>query len=161
MTTIAYDLHHGTIAADGQMVRGYEIIRTDTPKLIVCGGAIYGITGSHAMLEPLIAWHQSGANANILPPGEDWCLLVIDASGAALYCKDAPHADRQLPCAFAFGTGREIARTAMRLGQTPAQAVALAIEFDMGSGGTIQVFDIAAALGEDLAVAATERRARP
>lgn len=150
MTTIATD--GATIAADG-LVQSNGIVATRSfRKIVVEDCVIYALAGTMCMLRPLIEWVKAGADPERAPKTaeSDWgCLLVIDGlgkEGARCYFSKAPYPD-SVDFPFAIGSGREIALGAMKAGKTPRQALDIAADCDIYSGGEIQVVDIAQALG--------------
>lgn len=154
MTTIAWDLDRGMIAADGLACSGNTIIAKDRKKIVARDGAIYALTGCWIYFKPLIEWHKVGADPNKLPVrnGNEmhWSLLVItEREGRAvaeITTHEAPYFE-DMPRKFALGSGCDVALGAMRSGKTPAEAVAIAMTDDVKTGGEIQVIDIAEALG--------------
>ena len=150
MTTIAVD--GKSIAADGRARNSWGgIVSESVQKIIVKGRTIYAVAGSKALVEPLIKWYESGHDPGNLPVCTDdrgWSLLVIYKAGCALFTRIAPYPELvEMP--FALGTGTDYALGAMRAGASAAEAVRIACELDSGSGGEIQVIDIADALGLD------------
>jgi hypothetical protein len=146
MTTIATD--GKTIAADGQNTSGWEIVDLQYEKIRAVNGSVYATSGDAGMLDPLIAWSEAGAAAKDVPQkyGDGWSFLVISREGRKLYTSGCPY-PTPVPKEFTLGSGGDYARGAMRAGKSPAEAVAIAIELDAASGGTIRVIDIAEVLG--------------
>ena len=147
MTVIAADGTH--IVADGRTLFGHsEIGLEDTRKIVVRDRVIYAISGVGVLLEPLIAWHLSGATPSDAPAcaGEAWSFLVIDAAGPGYYCHQAPYRGR-MNYPLTLGCGADYALGAMLAGADARRAVEIACSKDAKCGGEIQVIDIAEALG--------------
>lgn len=150
MTTIATDGR--SIAADGLVVLGSEVVSRDAKKLQVVDyersgrhgpPVVYGIAGPIAMFSALIAWHESGADPRGVPPGElDWSLVVARRGLVQLYSRACPWPQKLGPNA-AVGSGEDLALGAMLAGASPREAVAIAAGVDIRSGGAIQVIDLA------------------
>lgn len=142
MTTIASDGR--TVAADGLRVVGQEPVERSCQKLKIIDGTIYGITGTYAYFEPFIAWHREGGDVEKAPkvrgdnPGS---LLVFGADSITAYAFDAPYPET-FPYPAAFGSGADFASAALALGHTPEEAVAVAIEKNIYTGGAISVITI-------------------
>ena len=159
MTTIAID-RYGTIAADGQRTWGDDIVSRTEQKIRIRYGRIYALTGTAAMFEALIEWHEKQkADPEQAPKcagDNDWQLMVIERPGIVLrYTNTCPYPEIFEP-PVAFGAGLDLAKGAMLFGATAEQAVRLAIETTNHSGGEIQVVNIAEALGLDVVKEAAE-----
>ena len=111
-------------------------------------GAIYALAGTTCLIRVLIAWIKAGADPQKAPKDEgiNWGILVIDAEGARHYSRACPYPEEQ-EYPFTTGTGRDIALGALKAGATPKEAVEIACRVDVHSGGSIQVVNIAEALG--------------
>lgn len=157
MTTIAFDgrivgadtrsTMGGTIVAD-QRIRKILPVQIDngTRKPI---RLVYAFCGSLPLFPTIVLWHAAGADPNHNPfQGDDGSsLIVIEATNgkkpkiAEYHC-----AGRGLPINFsapiAFGSGQEIARTALDLGYSTVVALEKAVKFDTYSGLPIEAFDI-------------------
>jgi hypothetical protein len=152
MTTIAVDLKHGTIAADGQSTSGIIIRSKCVVKLLVGKNeqgqrAIFGVCGQMGMLEMLAEWVAAGAKFDAKPKSDaEWDMVIVDQSGVR-------QAHSSWPALFkaedihATGQGYEVAYGALDAGATPEQAVKIACARTNGSGGAITVINIAEALG--------------
>lgn len=149
MTTIAIDQH--SIAADGFRTWGGEIRGRNHKKLRVGTNAIYAFTGLVPMFDPIILWHEQGADPKQLPDHlkddqDGWTLIVIDKDGIGKYSRNCPYIERFDP-PIAFGAGQDYAIGAMLAGASPAKAVELVAGLCNHTGGEIQVIDISEALG--------------
>ena len=147
-TTIATD--GVTIAADGQRTAGSERIGLNAKKIIVRDGRIFALTGTVGLFEAAIRWYLAGAVGDKAPKvaGEDsWRLIVIDKTGAlASFGVTAPFGE-PFPYPQAFGSGATYAMGALLAGKSPEQAVEIAKQLDVFSGGEVQVVNIAEAIG--------------
>lgn len=157
MTTIATD--GVTIAADGLRTRGGERRGTSFAKIRVVNNCIYALSGLVPLFEPLIAWHQQGANPRDFPAlgtDSEWgTLVVIDRDGIGKISHTCPHIERYEP-PIAFGAGDDYAMGAMMAGASPERAVQIVAELCVHTGGEITVINIAEALGQKrLAVVAS------
>ena len=146
MTTIA--VTRSQIAADGLVLCDGFRVRTNERKIIVRDNVIYAHAGTTALFPFVLHWIRNGADPDKAPkPDEDWCMIVIDAEdGPRIYQKCLPYPEAQ-DYPFAIGSGRDIARTAMRLGRSAHEAIEIACQEDSRSGGEIYAVDIASALG--------------
>lgn len=146
MTTIATD--GKTIAADGQIVASGERLFLDAKKIVVKHGRIYALAGVAAMLEPLIEWHNDGADPSCMPSAKDnaWYLLVIDRDRSVGYYTNECAYPTMMQYPTALGSGERFAMGAMLAGKSPREAVEIACKVDVNSGGTITEIDIALAL---------------
>lgn len=150
MTTIATDGR--TIAADGLRCAGSSIISKTEKKIRIRDGRVFAFTGLCAAFEPAIAWYLDGHEAGKQPVAEkddSWSLIVIEKDRVLRkFSSSAPWAE-EFPYPQAFGIDSDFAYAAMFSGKTPAEAVALAAEHNVYTGGEIMVVDIAEALARD------------
>jgi hypothetical protein len=161
MTTIATDGR--TIAADGLRCIGNERISLSTKKIRVVEGRIFAISGDFAVFGPAIEWYLAGADPKRVPSGEaghdgGYGLYVIERDGRFYrYSDKFPYPD-DIPYPATFGSGANYAMAALKCGKAPQEAVALAAELDVYTGGEIQVIDIATAVSQAERKQATVRR---
>lgn len=159
MTTIA--ITSTDIAADGMRTWGDEIRGLAFEKLRIDREhkRIYGFTGTCALIDVMIKWHQDGANAESLPkqPTSDdhsWTLVVVDAQGVHKYTSTCPYVE-SFDAPIGFGAGGEMALGAMLAGKSAREAVEIVAGQCNHTGGRIQSINIASVVGEPgLAVAA-------
>jgi len=146
VTTIAACGHF--IAADGLLTNNGSRHVLDAKKIKVQGGVIYALGGTTCFFEPLIKWHQDGADPLNLPKGHDldWTLLTITRDGLFFYTNRSAYPERH-DFPWTMGTGNEYAMGAMKAGASAEEAVRIACEIDIHSGGEIQVVNIKEALG--------------
>lgn len=131
MTTIAWD--GKTLAADslgdkcGWKIPSQKIIR-------LRDGRLYGTAGAFGQCLAVADWlnHRDGG----APEAEDAGGIIIGLDGHA-YAVERHATLIRLPKTAAAGSGRDFALAAMRCGKTAAEAVKIAIEFDVYSGGRV------------------------
>lgn len=137
MTTIAYK--DGFIATDGQKTCGDIIEETDAIKAIESEGRIFFWSGGLSHIERFALAYpdgeveeDSGTAAFVIDDGELW--RAIESGGKVVRWKhgSAP---------WAYGSGYEFALGAMHAGASAAKAVRVAARLDVGTGGTIRVYD--------------------
>jgi len=151
MTTIATD--GKTIAADSLQCKNDSRSPRHARKIHVGRNekgmpAVFALTGAGCMCEPLIEWIGRGAAPSDYPDARNlditsWDFMVIDEDGIRSYVSQNPYPNRH-GYPFSLGTGREFALGAMMAGASPEQAVGIAIQIDIHSGGNVDVIDIAA-----------------
>jgi len=136
MTTVATD--GITIASDGLVVSSGEVICRDSVKVECTELAAYCGAGTLSMLPVAILWVKRGAHVEHAPPGGEhgWTVWKVTRDGIEEYSSTEPN-----PIWYnhphALGSGSSYARVAMRLGRTPKEAVEIASEFDIYTGGNI------------------------
>lgn len=156
MTTIAWDLKQGTIAGDGLVCSGLDIVHRSAKKIIVQNGVIYALAGIGAFHIPLIWWHEKGADPKSMPEAKgdiSWTFVIVSKYHDGNQCRvavvgcnhECPY-PWDYPDMHAIGTGADLAIGAMRAGRTPQEAIEIAALHDTKTGGDIQVVDIAEAL---------------
>jgi len=154
MTTIA--VTDTDIAADGMSFLGEVRHRSDCKKLLVLNGAIYALAGAGALREPLIKWHQDGADPKKIPECKDnggWTLLVVKLDGLTIFSSDVPFPTKVIP-PFAMGSGESFAYGAMEVGANAVDAVRAAAARDPYTGGEINYLIISETLTAPLMQAA-------
>ena len=139
MTTIALDSTH--IAWDSQITQGSEKILVPADKVWVVGTAVYGFAGDFAMLDEIISWHQRGAKPARAPKEGNWSLLVITSKGVKFYDDEIKYSTK-IVAPFAMGSGAHFARGALMHGASAFQAVKIACQCDVFSGGEIGVLKL-------------------
>lgn len=153
MTTIAWD--GATLASDSQSTNSDAVSSLSEQKIFLPGSSEWLING-----ERIVAIATAGdcgieeqlftiLSDNLTYKTEfttepDFAAIAITDTGRAwLISKEEGkvHASIWLRKeSVAIGSGQMIARTAMRLGKTAIEAVQLAIEMDVYSGGGVQAF---------------------
>ncbi len=142
MTTIA--IKDDIIAADGRRSWGSEIRGEGCEKIKIKHGRIYAFTGVVPMFDPLIEWHNAGANPSAVPPSKDcdWHLIVIDAAGVHKFSESCPHPE-MFDQPVAFGAGGDYAMGAMLAGADARRAVEITASITTHTGGKITAVGIA------------------
>lgn len=140
MTTIAYK--HPYIAFDGRMCCDRDIITDSSNKMHRFKEGVAFLTGSTSDEADFIKGLEGGALDRQLDTG---AFVVID--GAVFYCGvDETNTLWKSPLESqwvrAIGSGQDYAVAAMDHGDSAAEAVAYSATRDVGTGGTIRVFDV-------------------
>ncbi len=143
MTTVAWD--GKTMAADSLATDNWGMKEVVSNKIIVGKDFLLGCAGEHGQIMRWFKALGSDISAEYLlnagyadyRSGEnDPSLILVCQSGAYRHVSGTfMKTSRQY---HAVGSGRDYALMAMRLGKTAAEAVALTMEFDNGTGGDIQ-----------------------
>jgi ATP-dependent protease HslVU (ClpYQ) peptidase subunit len=135
MTTIACDGQ--SMAADGQSTQNAVAVTKESVKVFrQPDGSIVGMAG-HAMYKSaMLKFLASGEKPSVEIGPDDISALVLHLDGAiALYVGAEYQGDVSAP--FSIGSGGEIALGAMLAGASPRQAVEIACQRDIYTGGTI------------------------
>lgn len=135
MTTIACDGE--SMAADGLVCSGSTIFGTKSTKIVELNdGRILGCAGNVRYQDLFAAWLNDGGDMPELD--EEFEALVLQTDGTVVsYDYKGRPLPEELPTAS--GSGREFALAAMDLGATAEEAVKIACQRDMMSGGDITV----------------------
>jgi 20S proteasome alpha/beta subunit len=138
MTTIVTD--GKSIAADGQSTAGDMVTNTSCQKLTrLPDGSIVGGCGElSAMRRAINCLHSPDAHPDDLT-GEFTLVRLFPNGRVATYegCLFAS----DLPAPVAIGSGREFAMGAMLAGKSPKDAVEIACQRDIYSGGDVVVME--------------------
>jgi hypothetical protein len=143
MTIIATD---GVImVADGRKTWGSDVVADDIDKLRRRGSRVYGFAGSAPLLEPIIAWAETGADPAAVPKieGAEWSLLWISSADSDLGRKvyrltsACPYVEVFKP-PMAAGAAIDLAIGAMLAGATPYDAVRIVCARTLGCGGVVR-----------------------
>lgn len=142
MTTIASD--GKTVAADGQMTAGNEIVSRDRTKIKTHKDAILAFTGASALQDVMFTWYEEGADPAKITgclSDQDWTLAVFRAAGVMYYRNNCPY---PLAAAypFAVGNGQDYATGAMMAGASARRAIEIACDKDIMTSGQIAVLEI-------------------
>lgn len=138
MTTVATNGLY--IACDSMLTYGaMERSAPNQPKIFKLDGCLYGFSGRDDMVQQARDWLISGADPEKRPKLEEdsvW-ILKVDKEGKCWAAYETlVFVPRPLPSAI--GGGAVVAETAMHLGCSPYEAVKVAIDLTVGSGGPIQ-----------------------
>lgn len=135
MTTIATD---GESMAADRLVTGDGMVHCDTRKIaLAANGDIIGLAGSAFDLDAFVAWYNSDRTGE-LRVWEKSEALVLQTDGRVFCYNDEGRCfEHKVPAAI--GSGAALAYGAMAADCTPAQAVLIASERDIYSGGGVDV----------------------
>lgn len=138
MTTIAY--RDGVVASDS-LSTSHQLRDDHGPKIYRVGKAIVAAAGSRPLCLKFRDWVAGGMKGECPFEGKDEGNgLIVTAEHVVCWGEFGPWPVRS-PF-YALGSGYQIAMGAMALGADPRRAVAVAIDFDTGSGGQIQVLSL-------------------
>jgi hypothetical protein len=151
MTTIAWD--GSTLAADSQSTSGDVICSLKEKKIYqpsesgtwtVNGETVWaiGCSGDCGAEEELQAIMETGLNyaTQFLPTFSFTALAIVGKERAFIISKDKGEDRASISLQldpYAIGSGSMIARAAMRCGKSAIEAVHVAIEMDVYSGGMV------------------------
>lgn len=162
MTTIAFD--GKTLASDSQLTAGTLRLDTNTKKIyqpepteqwVVDGkrAIAFGVAGSlgateivHGALRSVMSGYSGLNSTTRFIKGESLKYIVITESGEVY--AGGQYSDDEVPWIakvqppIAVGSGSEYALGAMAAGVSAAEAVRIAMRFDVNTGGDIQTIDI-------------------
>jgi len=128
------------MAADGLVTNGNELaIEFSDVKIIqLKDGSILGRAGAYHALESLRSF-LDGETEEVESAGE-WSALRLMPDGIGLYyCEHHPTLGTPASWPATLGTGGELALGAMLAGATPEEAVVIAAQRDVTTGGKITV----------------------
>lgn len=135
MSTVVTD---GESMAADRRVTGDGMVHCNTDKIaLAANGDIIGLAGSAFDLDSFVAWYNGDRTA---PPHvwEKSEALVLQRDGRIFCYNDQGHCfEHEAPAAI--GSGAALAYGAIAAGATPAQAVLIASQRDIYSGGGVDV----------------------
>lgn len=140
MTTIAY--RDGVLAADTLITAGNSRDGFCT-KIAKRGAVLAAAAGSLPLACGFLAWFDCGLPAGREPKmqgaeKDDYAIgKIFTPTGIILTFSDCGWSLRRAPF-YSFGSGADYAVGAMARGASAAEAVAVAIQFDVGTGGEIE-----------------------
>ncbi len=139
MTTIAY--RGGWMVSDSRAFSGERLpIGTKDKLFSLQDGGCVGVSSSNpGVSERLVRWLDAGSPEKDYPlEGANFVALLVSATGEVFYYKDSQFPSGPLKTDFfAIGTGAEYAMGAMAQGASAIDAVHIAIQLDVWSGGII------------------------
>ncbi|HBS5629915.1 TPA: hypothetical protein MAK11_002681 [Klebsiella pneumoniae] len=161
MTTVAWD--GKTLASDTQASTGDVVCSSTEQKIYTAPDSGWGVYGERVLaigcsgdcgaemeLQDLLANGLSYAS-EFLPTFSFSALAIINAGRAYVISKDKGETRANISLQiepYAIGSGGVIARTAMRCGKDAREAVAVAIEMDCYSGGSVDSLTIKSPVGK-------------
>jgi ATP-dependent protease HslVU (ClpYQ) peptidase subunit len=133
MSTIAFD---GTIiATDSQVTDGAFVFGSMQKLYYLKGGAIVALCGSLSLYSAVVDWLDGGVKPEI-KEGDNLNGIIVHPDGTFFEISSQLRIfETCIP--WAGGSGQNIALAAMRCGKNAAEAVALACEMDIYSGGPV------------------------
>lgn len=155
MTTIAYK--DGIMCSDGRMSLGDMIIKDDTEKVFWVNNHLVGVCGRARAINTFVTWLQKmtdyhivnqevGELVDLIPPAleddEGYSALVVTPSRQVLMYEGNTPIDMGLDVPMSVGSGSCFALAAMKAGVSAEEAVKVACELDVYSGGEITVVQL-------------------
>lgn len=155
MTTIAYK--NGVMVSDGRMSLGDMIIKDDTEKVFWVNNHLVGVCGRARAINTFVTWLQKmtdyhivnqevGELVDLIPPAleddEGYSALVVTPSRQVLMYEGNTPIDMGLDVPMSVGSGSCFALAAMKAGNSAEEAVKVACELDVYSGGEITVVQL-------------------
>lgn len=137
MTTIAWD--GTTLAGDTLGVIGGMLAVHAVKIFQLVDGRLYGGSGNHDEVLAVRDWLNGAGDK---PAVKDFAGIIIGPAGACVRVEEALVAIPITEAFHAVGSGRDFAMAAMALGQTACQAVTLAAQWDIWTGGDIMCFTL-------------------
>lgn len=150
MTTISYK--DGVLSGDGRMSLGDMIIKEDTQKTYWINNHLVGVCGRARAINTFVTWLQKhtdyhlvnqevGDLVDLIPPVLDdddgYTALVITPSRQVLMYEGGVPIDMGVDVPMSIGSGSGFALAAMKSGVSAEDAVKIACELDVFSGGII------------------------
>jgi hypothetical protein len=142
MTTIAYKdgiLACESLATKADMFCGYNRSKvTEYDKIIIA------FSGDLINLEKFSAWYNDGRDPKSLPTYSDdgWGAFVISKETKEIEIFQFGVLVDVVHSFYTMGTGGAIATGAMAAGASAEEAVKIACEYDVYSGGEVHVYDL-------------------
>lgn len=155
MTTIAYK--DGIMCSDGRMSLGDMIIKDDTEKVFWVNNHLVGVCGRARAINTFVTWLQKmtdyhivnqevGELVDLVPPAleddEGYSALVVTPSRQVLMYEGNTPIDMGSDVPMSVGSGSCFALAAMKAGNSAEEAVKVACELDVYSGGEITVVQL-------------------
>lgn len=155
MTTISYK--DGIMCSDGRMSLGDMIIKDDTQKVFWVNNHLVGVCGRARAINTFVTWLQKmtdyhivnqevGELVDLVPPAleddEGYTALVVTPSRQVLMYEGNTPIDMGIDVPMSVGSGSCFALAAMKAGVSAEEAVKVACELDVYSGGEITVVQL-------------------
>jgi ATP-dependent protease HslVU (ClpYQ) peptidase subunit len=136
MTTIAYD--GKTLAADTLVTSGDHKFGTATKIHKLDDGRVIAASGTSDFIHAVVTWLNGGDKPE-MKEGDRFLGIVVYPSGEA---KELSEQLRLFPACipWATGSGEAYALTAMKCGKNAREAVEIAIQIDIYSGGQVDTY---------------------
>lgn len=155
MTTISYK--DGIMCSDGRMSLGDMIIKDDTQKVFWVNNHLVGVCGRARAINTFVTWLQKmtdyhivnqevGELVDLVPPAleddEGYSALVVTPSRQVLMYEGNTPIDMGMDVPMSVGSGSCFALAAMKAGNSAEEAVKVACELDVYSGGEITIVQL-------------------
>ena len=155
MTTISYK--DGIMCSDGRMSLGDMIIKDDTQKVFWVNNHLVGVCGRARAINTFVTWLQKmtdyhivnqevGELVDLVPPAleddEGYSALVVTPSRQVLMYEGNTPIDMGLDVPMSVGSGSCFALASMKTGASAEEAVKVACELDVYSGGEITIVQL-------------------
>jgi ATP-dependent protease HslVU (ClpYQ) peptidase subunit len=128
------------MAADGLLAtEAGTIAEFDAEKIVrLKDGSLLGVSGDYPALHALAAF-LNGEKEEVEACGDNWEVLRLMPDGSGLYyCDKHPTFGVASSWPAVIGSGGDLALGAMLAGATPEQAVEIAAQRNIETGGTIR-----------------------
>ena len=150
MTTISYK--NGVMSGDGRMSLGDMIIKDNTEKVFWVNNHLVGVCGRARAINTFVSWLQKqtdyhivnsgvGDLVDLIPPvledDDGYTALVVTPSRQVLMYEGNTPIDMGNDVPMSVGSGSAFALAAMKAGASAEEAVKVACELDVFSGGEI------------------------
>lgn len=137
MTTVAY--RDGVLAADSLCTSNDTVTGHAVKLRRLADGRLAGLLGRAGAAQRLLSWIEAGAQGE--QPGGDAAVVIVDRDGATYYEDGVSERCSRAPFK-AWGTGGCLAMGAMAAGTSAEQAVRIACEWDIYTGGDVTVLSL-------------------
>lgn len=139
MTTILFTVD--SVAYDSQMTSGHVAGRCGSEKVQVLKGMLFGVAGDADCGERVPHWFVAGANQKKVPVGEWEMTVVMQTSVGPLIRRVTSEQPSGFFIEFpaAIGSGGNFALAAHLAGADAGQAVVIAAQLDILTGGDIKM----------------------
>jgi ATP-dependent protease HslVU (ClpYQ) peptidase subunit len=135
MTTIAYK--NGTLAADSLLTQGTTRVGSFNKIEKLEDGSYIAMAGSVEVFEEVLLWlNDRTLPKPVLEEDDTFSALIVSPDKTVRELSNSLRFFKVVGN-WAAGSGGLIALTAMHLGKTARQAIEVAIELDVGTGGKI------------------------
>ena len=130
----------GVLAADRLITDPWDVRVGEVSKIFRTKTAAYGYAGHWGDVGLFIEWAHTSFDLTRRPKFEKPLEIVrVDPNGPSFSSGTAPIFHPVNAPFYAIGSGKFLAMGAMEMGATAEEAVAVAIKYDTGCGGEIDV----------------------
>lgn len=137
MTTIAWD---GTSLVADKLVTDNHGLKSTVTKIFRENGNLVGFSGEAWLAQEFRAWVRDGGNPEKYPAkmkeGSGTGLVISSSRQIRIY-EGGPYPIEMEQKYHAIGSGRDFAIAAMYLGKTAREAIAVAHQFNTGTGSAV------------------------